>query len=79
MKKMLLLLVIGLSVGAHADTDYESMPGYVNLANLDLPEDVESTTDVFIKKPLLKLVSIAIKSGAKKDEDRELAEILSQL
>ena len=62
-----------------AETDYESMPGYVDLTDLGLPKDIESTTDVFIKKPLLKLVSLAVKTSAKKDEDREFAEILSQL
>lgn len=82
MNRMILLLavlLVGVTVGVHAETDYASLPGYVDLQDLGLSDDVASSADVFLKKPLLKLVGAAIKVSSDERDERELADILSRL
>lgn len=81
MKRMIFfwVVLVGMTVGVRAETDYASLPGYVDLQDLGLSEEAVSSADVFLKKPLLKLVGVAIKASTDKDEERELADILSRL
>ena len=70
------LLVCALSSAALADRDakIEKMPGYVDFDAFSSLSDQEAKVEVYLKDPMLKLVS-----GFIKGEDPELFEILSKL
>jgi hypothetical protein len=59
---------------AVAAEDYAKLPGYVDFETMGIFGDTESTIEVFLKGPLLKMVTEAVKS-----DDPELAVLLSGL
>ncbi len=68
------LLVLVPVAGVRAQEDYKKLPGYVDFSAMGIFGEEESTVEVFLKGPLLRLVS-----EATKDEDSELADMLSRL
>lgn len=74
---LLWALLIALSVtAAMAAPQVETMPGYVELNLNDLPETEEarSSVEVFLRKPLLDMVSAAVRH-----DDAEFAQLLDRL
>ena len=67
-----LLLVCGLAAAAAADV--RRMPGYVEINRVPEVEEAGSSVEVFLRRPLLKMVSMAVRQ-----EDREFAELLDRL
>jgi len=81
MKKIacLLLGLLMVSLASHSllaadDKDIKKHPGYVNFDAIDMPKDAEETVEVYLRGPLLTLIS-----KASKREDPGLAKILSKL
>lgn len=67
-----LILLCGLATAAVADV--RRMPGYVEINRLPEVEEAGTSVEVFLRKPLLKMVSMAVRQ-----EDREFAELLDRL
>ena len=66
------LLLCNLAGGAAADVS--RMPGYVDINRLPNTEEVGTSIEVFLRKPLLNMVAMAVRQ-----EDREFAELLDRL
>lgn len=71
------LIIAGLALGssrAWADEELEKLPGYVDFNSLGLSVEAESSVEVYLKDPLLRLVSEATRG-----EDPELGKVLAKL
>lgn len=68
------LLLVALRSSLWAQEEYTKQPGYVDFSAMGIFGEEESTVEVFLKGPLLRLVSEATKG-----EDQELADMLSRL
>ena len=64
----LVLLLVSGKVGAQEE------PGYVDFKTLDLPAGPISDVEIFLKGPLLRMIS-----ESTKDDDPEFAELLIKL
>ncbi len=81
MKKIIFLILFVLtfslpvaSLLADEDNEIKQHPGYVNLDEIEIPDDAEETVEVYVNSPLLKLIS-----KATEDEDPEMAELQLKL
>lgn len=71
------LIIAGLVLGlnqAWAEEELEKLPGYVDFNSLGLSAKAESSVEVYLKDPLLRLVSEATRG-----EDPELGKVLAKL
>ncbi|NIM18843.1 MAG: DUF4252 domain-containing protein [Candidatus Latescibacteria bacterium] len=69
-----MILVMAFSATSMAEEDYKKHPGYVDFETMGIFGKVESTVEVFLKGPLLSLVS-----AATEEEDPELSDAISKL
>ncbi len=70
----ILFLIMLLLSAAEAQENYEKLPGYVDLKGIEEFKKADESVEVFITKPLLKLVA-AFSAG----EDSSLANLISNL
>ena len=70
---LIFLILFCISV-AWAQEDYQKLPGYVDLKGIEEFKNADETVEVFITKPLLKLVA-SFSAG----EDSSLASLLKNL
>lgn len=70
------MILFGFAAGAAGDTDdeYKKLPGYVSFESLKVFGDREAKIEVYLKTPMLELVSKFVKS-----DDPELYAMLSKL
>jgi Domain of unknown function (DUF4252) len=68
------LVIVLLPFGVIAEEDYSKYPGYVDFSSLEGIDPVGESVEVYITKPIIKLVS-AVNAG----EDPELEKLLSGL
>jgi len=73
MRILLTLALLG-GLAAVVAADVRRMPGYVDIKSLPEVEEAGSSVEVFLGKPLLKMVSMAVRQ-----EDRDFAELLDRL
>ena len=76
MKKLFLVFIILMFpfTIVQGQEDYQKLAGFVDLSEIDEFRDSDETVEVFITKPLLKLVS-----SITADEDKALSDLLSNL
>lgn len=75
MRIYLCILCTLLALGsAQAAEKLEELPGYVDLSGIAIPEDAETSIEVYLKKPLLRLVAEASRS-----QEPEFAEMIDQI
>ena len=72
---MFTLIVSAFATGwAQEDEEIRKHPGYVNFAEIEIPQDAEESVEVYVRGPLLKLVA-----RATREEDPALYDLLSKL
>ena len=75
MRIYLCLLILLLAAGTTwAREDIESQPGYVDFGLITIPEQAPTSVEVYLKRPLLRMVSAATRVS-----EPELAEMIDQI